>query len=217
MDQAAGARGRGLGALLFGLVTVTAAVLAHWSGSGMTASPVVVVAGLAVASAVGWWLVPRRRARTVVLASVGLQVALHAGFAGSMALGGMRAMSLILCQTGHVGGVRVDAPAGFLAPQHGALAMLVGHQGMVMLAAHLIAGAVSGTWLYAVDRLARGLLAVLHALARAALPALPPVALTRPRHRAWTPAPRDAWAPDRLRDWVAAGCGRRGPPALEPC
>lgn len=215
MDAAAGTRGRGARALLFALVTTVAAVLAHWSGSGMTASPVVVVAGFAVAAVVGWRLVPRRRARSVVLASVGLQVAMHAGFAASMALGGMNAVSLILCRAGHVGGVPVDAPAGFLAPQHGLLAGLVGVQGLPMLCAHLAAGAVSGAWLYAVDRLGRALLAAVHAVVRVAVPPPAPAgALVPPRPRF---AHDERRAPAYLCDRVSSGCGRRGPPALASC
>lgn len=200
-------------ALLFGLVTTVAAALAHWSGSGMTSSPVVVVLGFVAATAVGWWLLPRRRARSVVLSSVGLQVAMHVGFAASMTVGGMRALSLVLCQTEHPGGIRVDAPAGFLAPQHGALALLFGLRGVPMLLAHIAAGAVSGAWMYAADHLARGLAALVAAVVTIALPPAAPPPVRRPVRAARRQAQR---APAYLCDWVTGGCGRRGPPACAP-
>lgn len=217
MDAAVGARSRALRALLFATVTIVAGVLAHWTGSGMTASPVVVLAGFVLATVVGWRLLPRRRARSVVLSSIGLQLALHVGFAASMAVGGMRALSLVLCQSQHLGGVPVDAPPGFLAPQHGALAMLFGLQGIPMLLAHIAAGAVSGTWLYAVDRLARGLVAVVEAVVRSAMPATALAGarpLRTPRRRV---ARRDERGPAYLCNWVTGGCGRRGPPATASC
>lgn len=216
VDAAAVARGRTVRALLFGAVTTSAAVLAHWSGSGMTAPLGVVAAGFAVATLVGWRLVPRRRARSVVLASVGLQVALHAAFAAGMAAGGMRVMSLLLCQAGHVQGVRVDAPPGFLAPQHGLLAMTVGLPGLPMLLAHVVAGAVSGGWLYAVDHLGRALAAVAHAVLRSALPAVPAAGTIAYRPPAPRPGRRRRAIADTC-DEVRAGCGRRGPPALASC
>jgi hypothetical protein len=217
VDAAPGRSSRTLGALLFGIVTTVAAVLAHWSGSGMTASPVVILAGFALSSVVGWRLLPRRRARSVVLSSIGLQVAMHVGFAVSMATGGMGAMSMILCQGGHVGGVLVDVPPGYLAPQHGALALAIGVQGIPMLLAHVTAGAVSGTWLCAVDRLAHWLVAVLHTVVRSALPTVvsagPTMCLRSRRAAPW----REQRAAAYVCDWVTGGCGRRGPPAVAPC
>lgn len=203
--------------MLFGLVTIVAGVLAHWSGSGMTASPVVVVGGFVLSSAVGWLLLPRRRVRSVVLSSVGLQVVLHVGFAASMVAGGMNALSMILCQGGHDGGVSVNLPPGYLAPRHGALALMFGLQGVPMLLAHIAAGALSGCWLNAVDRLARGLGAVLHSMLRTALPtavAAGTVTLGRPGRPARLRAHRAA---AYFCDWVTGGCGRRGPPACALC
>lgn len=217
MDAAAGTRVRAVRALLFGLVTIVAGVLAHWSGSGMTASPVVVVAGFVLSSAVGWRLLPCRRVRSVVLSSVGLQVALHVGFAASMVTGSMNALSMILCQGGHVGGVPVNLSPGYLAPQHGALALMFGLQGLPMLLAHIAAGALSGCWLYAVDRLARGLGAVLHSVLSSAFPtavAAGTVTLGRPGRPARR---REHRAAAYLCDWVTGGCGRRGPPVCAPC
>jgi hypothetical protein len=217
VDAARGASGRALGALLFGVVTTVAAVLAHWSGSGMTASPAVIAGGFLLATPVGWWLLPGRRGRSVVLSSIGLQVVMHVGFAASMAVGGMNAMSMLLCRGGHVGGVPVDIPAGYLAPQHSAIAMLIGLQGVPMLLAHVMAGAISGSWLYAVDRLARGLVAVLHTVLRAASPtvvACGAATLGLPvRAVPW----REQRAAAYLCDWVTGGAGRRGPPADALC
>lgn len=217
VDAAHGTSSRALGAALFGVVTTVAAVLAHWSGSGMTASPMVIAGGFVLAAAVGWLLLPRRRGPAVVLSSIGLQVAMHVAFAVSMAMGGMTALSMLVCQGGHVGGVPVDVPAGYLAPQHGVLALVVGVQGMPMLLAHVVAGAVSGIWLYAVGRLARSLVGVLQTLVRAAFP----IVLSAGATASGVPVRSVPWREERratyLWDWVSGGCGRRGPPVSAPC
>lgn len=218
VDAARGTSGRALGAGLFGVVTTVAAVLAHWSGSGMTASPMVIAGGFVLAAVVGWLLLPRRRGPAVVLSSVGLQVAMHVAFAVSMAMGGMNALSMLVCQGGHVGGVPVDVPAGYLAPQHGALSLVFGVQGMPMLLAHVIAGAVSGMWLYAVGRIARSLAGVLHTVVRSAFP----IAVSAGSTAFGVPVRPVPWREERtattyLCDWVTSGCGRRGPPVSAPC
>lgn len=210
------ARGRGRRALLFGLVTMVAGVLAHWSGSGMVASPGVLAAGFVVSVGAGWLLIPRRRAGSVVAASVGLQVVLHAAFAVCMA-SGMSAMSMVLCAGGHPQGVPVDVPPGFLLPQHGAMAMLFGLQGVPMLVAHLSAGLVSGTWMWAGDRLARTLTALATLGWRSVLALAPAGTIRVPRRPAGVSG--DGWGrfTVAVRDVAAGGCGLRAPPAPLPC
>ncbi len=211
MTDGATGRGRACRALLFAAVTTALAAVAHWLGGGMVAGPAALAAAVAGAAVLGWYVVPRRRARTVVLSSIAAQIALHVGFAASM--GGTSAMSMLLC--GH--GPMTRAPAVVpltLAAQHGGLAAeLLSTRGLPMLAAHVVAAALCGAWMHAGERLVTELgQLVAGALRPGLLLALGPSRRVRPHTGCLV-----RQAPRHLRGRAVGAAGLRGPPRLLPC
>ena len=209
MSQAA-TRGRVHRGLVFAGVTVVLAVGAHWLGSGMVAPPWVLVGSVLTATVVGWLVVPRRTARTVILTSVGAQLLLHCVFCLSMSRG-MDPLAMLTC-----GQHRQAAP---LTPpllvwhQSSLLTRLVGARGVPMLLTHAAAAALAGWWMHTGERLATelgcALVAALMPVWRLMLPRpIPPVY----RRRCQPPASPAVVLCMRRRPVGAFGL--RGPPPM---
>ncbi len=140
------------------MITTAVAIAGHLLGSGMLVGLWPALAALAAAGVAGWFLVPRRRGRAVVISSIALQLAMHVGFSASMATGKFSAMSMVLCGTPHLN----LAPTGLtptLVAGHGpsVLAVLLSRPALPMLAAHLVAAAISGLWMHSGERVVTAL------------------------------------------------------------
>jgi hypothetical protein len=208
-------RGRAARALVFAVVSVALATGAHWFGCGLVPHPSVLIAALSATAVIGWFVAERRHGATLVGTTAAVQIAMHVGFAASMATGGMSSMSLILCRDRQsVGPTHAES---LPMAVHGG-SVLTNSHGIPMLAGHLAAAVLVGLWMHHGERLFSSVGALFGALAatvRRLARRLLGGCLSGPGevHLSFSVATHAR----HLRDRTAGAVGLRGPPTPQTC